>query len=92
MVRRPPAFEVRRNTPSRRATPSIQPRAMTKVTERLTTSDSSARRYDMAVQWHSIHVVQIVAMTMSDSGRKRPAAVQRGDREAGMGGQQAGDQ
>ena len=44
MVRRPPLLEVRRKTPSRRATPSIQPRAMTKVTARLMTSDCSARR------------------------------------------------
>ena len=44
MVRRPPALEVRRNTPSRRAIPSIQPRAMTKATDRLITSDSNARR------------------------------------------------
>ena len=32
------------------------------------TSDSRARRYDMVVQWRSVHVMQIVAMMMSDIG------------------------
>ena len=44
MVRRPPDFDVRRKTPSRLVTPSMQPRAMTKATARLMTSDSTARR------------------------------------------------
>ena len=41
---------------------------MTQVTDRLMTSDSSARRNDMVVQWRSVHIMQIVAMMMSDSG------------------------
>ncbi len=44
------AFEVLRKTPSRRATPSMQPRATTQVTERLMTRDRNARRNDIVVQ------------------------------------------
>ena len=53
---------------------------MTQVTDRLMTSDSSARRNDMVVQWRSVNVMQIVAMMMSDIGssdRSPPSGRQR---------------
>ena len=68
VVRRLPDLGVRRKTPSLRATPSMQPSAMTQVTERLMTSESSARRYDKVVHWRSVNSMHAVAIMMNDSG------------------------
>ncbi len=48
--------------------PSMQARAVIQLAERLMTSDSRARRREIVVQWRSVHVMQIVAITMSDIG------------------------
>ena len=68
MRRRPPAFEVLRKTPSRRASPSMQASAVIQLADRLMTRDRSARRTRWSSRWRRVHVMQIVAMMMSDIG------------------------
>ena len=48
--------------------PSMQPRAVIQLADRLMTSAGSRGRYDIVVQWRSVHIMQTVAMMMSDMG------------------------
>jgi len=63
-----PVFAVLRNTPSRRAIPSTQPRAVIQLADKLMTKARRALRREIDFQCRSAHIMQIVAMMMRDMG------------------------
>ena len=78
-----PFFDVRRNTPSRWVRPWMHASAVIQLAERLMTRALSARRHEIVVQWRSVHVMQTVAMMMSDIGRSEVSPLERHQREVG---------